>query len=280
MENVEFFGSDVLYLSLWNSDVVFPTDEVLISGEVHSFDYSRVLISDLENSFFEVTPTDVRNQNTFSFSKAESDWGIIKNIAIFGEDTQTLLFSGSLFTPKTVSRGDTIYFPTASLRFVPGESEIKCVAYVDNSYSETYENVLHSVMRAMKYTIDETMSVISEIHGFWTEFYYPAQSEQSAYGYLSDKQGYSSTPTKKLKVPVTGVMVQRFLSGDDLDNYFGPPPIIYMSGDESLPENTKVRILFGRNTFMEFQVDRTQVISGMDENIITALFLLPVSAQH
>ena len=75
-------------------------------------------------------------------------------------------------------------------------------------------------------------------------------------------------------------MVERFLSGDNLDNYSGPTPVIYMTGDEQLPENTKIRVLFGKDNFMEYQLDRQDAVYGIDDVLITKMFLLPVSAQH
>jgi len=164
--------------------------------------------------------------------------------------------------------------------FILGESSVRGVCCIEQSYDLSYENVLEGISRAVKYTVDAVLPVIAEIHGFWVEFYYPRENRKSAYGHFSDDQGYEISPDRKEKVAIVGAVVSRFLSGDNLENYFGPPPTIYMSGDEEIPENTKVRILFGRDKYIEYQVDHPDAIYGINEALVTKLTLLPVSAQH
>ncbi len=165
--------------------------------------------------------------------------------------------------------------------FSIGNFRTKLILFIDNNYSFSPENVLENIVRAEKYAISGILPATAKIHGFWAEFYFPRENRKSAYGHLSDDQGYLQRPDKRRRVTVVGAILDRMFSGDNLDNYFGPPPTIYVLGDEShMPENTKVRVLFGRDKFMEFQVDRCDVVYGLDEALITKIILLPVSAQH
>lgn len=162
-----------------------------------------------------------------------------------------------------------------------GEFRVKTILFTDNTCSFSPENVIESIVRAEKYSVSGILPATAKIHGFWAEFYFPRENRKSAYGHLSDDQGYLRNPDKRRRVTVVGAILDRMFSGDNLDNYFGPPPTIYVLGDEShMPENTKIRVLFGRDKFVEFQVDRCDVVYGMDEALITKIILLPVSAQH
>ena len=157
----------------------------------------------------------------------------------------------------------------------------KAMLFSDHTYYDTPENVLDSVVKAVKYAVSNILPVTAKVHGFWAEFYYPRENRKSAYGHYSDDQGYLTNPDRRRKVVIVGALSDRISSGDNLDNYFGPPPQIYLVGDESdIPENTKIRVNFGRDYFIEFQIDRCDVVYGLGESIITKLVLLPVSAQH
>jgi len=158
---------------------------------------------------------------------------------------------------------------------------VKSILFVDQTYQFSPENVLEAVVRAEKYAINGILPTTANVHGFWAEFYYPRNNRGSVYGHFSDDQGYQIKPDRRRRVTVVGAILDRMFSGDDLDNYFGPPPTIYMVGDEKdMPENTKIRVMFGRDKFIEFQLDRCDVVYALDEALITKLILLPVSAQH
>lgn len=163
-----------------------------------------------------------------------------------------------------------------------GTFRSKAILFTDNTYGFSPETVLDCIVRAEKYALNGIFPAAAKIHGFWAEFYYPTENRKSAYGHLSDDQGYLTNPDKRRRVILVGAILDRMNSGDDMDNYFGPPPTLYVSGDEKdLPENTKIRVLFGRDKFIEFQLDRCDVITaGLDETLITKVLLLPVAAQH
>jgi hypothetical protein len=153
--------------------------------------------------------------------------------------------------------------------------------FLDNNYSFSPENVMEHGVRAMKYVISSILPVSAKVYGFWVEFYEPKENRKSIYGHYSDDQGYGNLPDRKRRAVVTGMFIDRYFSGDNLDNYFGPPPQIFLVGDDSnIPENTKVRILLGKEKFVEFQVDVPEIVYGLDQALLTKLKLLPVSAQH
>lgn len=164
--------------------------------------------------------------------------------------------------------------------------EMKAVGFADQVNYDIQKNVLEHVVHTLKYVTDGVLPVIASVHGFWAEFYYPGNSNDdlngpniSAYGYLSDEQGYSTKPNVRMRVAVVGLVVDRYLSGDDVDNYFTPPPTIFATGDFAPPENTKIRILFKKTKFVEYQLDRCEAIYGMDDILVTKLIVLPVSSQ-
>jgi len=157
--------------------------------------------------------------------------------------------------------------------------EMKSVGFTDQVNYDISKNVLEHVVHVLKYVHDGVIPVIAQVHGFWAEFYYPREPERSAYGYLSDEQGYVDNPDVRMRVAVTGLTIDRYLSGDNVDNYFTPPPILYVTGDFHPPETTKIRILFKKSKYMEYQLDRIEAVYGMDEVIITKLIVLPVASQ-
>jgi hypothetical protein len=161
------------------------------------------------------------------------------------------------------------------------DMNVRSVLFVNSSYSYSPTNVSENIAKALKYSISRILPVAAKVHGFWVEFYYPRHNRSSAYGHFSDDQGYVGIPDVRTRAVVTGSITDRMNSGDNIDNYFGPPPIIYLVGDKSdLPENTKIRVLFGVDKYVEFQADRCDVIYGLDNALITKIALLPVSAQH
>lgn len=166
-----------------------------------------------------------------------------------------------------------------------GYPGMKSVGFTDQVNYDLQRNVLEHVAHALKFVTDGVLPVIANIHGFWAEFYYPGVTddqtgeEKSAYGYLSDEQGYTERPTVRMRIAAVGLMVDRYLSGDNLDNYFTPPPTLYAPGDFTPPENTKIRILLRQFKYMEYQLDRCEAIYGMDEILVTKLIVLPVASQ-
>ena len=166
-----------------------------------------------------------------------------------------------------------------------GNHAVKSVGFADQVNYDLQKNVLEHVVHALKYVVDGVLPVIANIHGFWAEFYYPGAStdfngpDVSAYGYLSDEQGYKTNPDVRMRVAVVGLMVDRYLSGDNVENYFTPPPTIYVTGDFNPPETTKIRIMIRNSKYMEYQLDRCEAIYGMDDILVTKLIVLPVAAQ-
>lgn len=162
------------------------------------------------------------------------------------------------------------------------EVSIRSLLNIDNSYTNyDSNNVAELVSKSLKHIISRILPVAAKVHGFWAELYFPRKNRQSVYGHYSDDQGYPTTYDEKIRVVATGIVVDRMFSGDNVDNYFGPPPTLYLIGDKSdLPENTKIRVLFGSERYIEYQLDHCDVVHSFDSILITKLILLPVSGQH
>jgi len=174
---------------------------------------------------------------------------------------------------------------TASCDITMSNPKSVAIGFVSQDRYTTTSNVVESVIPALKYIIDGVLPTIEDIHGYWAEFYYPDVMkqddvhEESFYGAYSDDFSYVRKPNKRKKVTVTGLMVNRFLSGEGaMDGYFAPPPRIFMTGDEKFPENTHVRLFVGSTRYLDFQIDRQEAIYGVDDILMTELILIPVAA--
>lgn len=152
------------------------------------------------------------------------------------------------------------------------------------SMQDASRNVTESIVIALKSVLDNMLPVIGEVHGFWAEFYYPNSSKQDGphetdfYGNYSSDFGYPDTPDRRCRVIATGIMIERYQSEGQLDGYFGPPPIVFMPGNEQFPENTHIRIFLGEESYLDYQLDRHDYIYGLDNALITKLILVPIAA--
>jgi hypothetical protein len=157
------------------------------------------------------------------------------------------------------------------------------VGSVSRNKQNLATNTLETALSALKSIVNGVFPSINHIHGFVVEFYFPDVSpvptNDEVYGTFAAEQGYTEEPSLVKRVPVTGAMVDRIYSGDQLDAYFGPPPVIWMVGDIIIPEDTKVRILLKKKNFIEFKVNQTVSMYGIDDSLLNKLILNPVASQ-
>lgn len=149
-------------------------------------------------------------------------------------------------------------------------------AFVVQTSIDVQRNLTESVLRAMKYLVDGVFPVIEAVHGYTAEFYIPV-TEGSVYGDFSDLITYQEAPDFTKRVTITGIPQDRYESGDALDNYFGPNPVVYMCGDYPVKEKTKIKVLMRTGNYITFQVINSFVFYGMDDAIIRKMMVSAVA---
>lgn len=152
---------------------------------------------------------------------------------------------------------------------------------VRSQQSSTF-NALETVTLALKAAIDGFFPSLDHIHGYWAEFFFPGEEEipthEDVYGNYAPNHGYSDTPTISRRVVATGINVERMFSfGEQLDGYFGPPPVIWMNGDVVIPNDARVKVYLRERHFLEFKVDRTDTYYGLDKPLLNRLVLQPIA---
>lgn len=110
-----FVMPDTFYIGLWttilqNSSMGSTPGEISTSGT----GYERREYINNTNSWTYEPPNIMKNSNDIIYDRAQSDWGIIKSLAIL-DGSNNILFFSNLTTPLVVNYLNSVYIPANNL---------------------------------------------------------------------------------------------------------------------------------------------------------------------
>jgi hypothetical protein len=112
-----------IYIGLWHTTVLDELGDIQYSNEVSSPSYSRAVVPFSVGTFSEVFDNQIKNSIEITFPEAGESWGLITHVAFFDVISDEyeeghLLFYSALSTSRQVDAGDTVRFPSSSIRIV------------------------------------------------------------------------------------------------------------------------------------------------------------------